>query len=92
MKLHRSKTMVANWLLLSFVGVYASYASYFHGALDTIYGLPSVVAAGMLMWIKSDPSFYQQRFYRLSWWASMTALLLLLVPGALWFLNISLAG
>lgn len=84
--------MVANWLLLSFVGVYASYASYLHGQLDTIYGLPSVVAAGMLMWIKADPSYYQQRFYRFSWWASMAALLSLLLPGALWFLNVRLVG
>lgn len=90
MKLHRSKIMVGNWLMLSFVGVYASYASYFHGALDTIYGFPTVMAAAMLMWIRADASYYQQPFYRLSWWASMLALLLLLVPGALWFFKIQL--
>lgn len=78
--------MVANWLLLSFVGVVATWASYVHGHFDTIYGLPSVMAAAMLMWIRRDSEFYAQPFYKTSWLLSMLALLLLLIPGALWWL------
>lgn len=77
--------MVANWVLLSLVGVFATWASYFHGNFDTIYGLPSVAAAAMLMWIRREPDYFSQRFYQVCWQLSMAALFLLIVPGALWW-------
>lgn len=84
--------MVANWVLLSLVGVFATWASYLHGHFDTIYGLPSVVAAAMLMWIRREPEYFNQRFYQISWQLSMAALFLLLVPGALWWFGQGVAS
>ncbi len=81
MSVNQSKTMVVSWLLLSVTGVVACWASLFNGQFETIYGLPSVVGAAMLMWIRQQPKFYAQPFYRLSWQISMILLWLLLVPG-----------
>ncbi len=81
MTVNQSKTMVISWLLLSVTGVVACWASLFNGQFETIYGLPTVVGAAMLMWIRAQPDFYGQRFYRLAWQCSMILLWLLLVPG-----------
>lgn len=82
MAVNHSKTMVTSWLLLSITGVVACWASLFHGHFEIIYGLPSVVSAAMLMWIRQQPHFYAQPFYRLSWQISMILLWLLLIPGS----------
>lgn len=81
MSVNQSKSMVVSWLLLSMTGVIACWASFLNGHFETIYGLPSVIAAAMLMWIRQQPDFYSQSFYRLAWQISMILLWLLLVPG-----------
>lgn len=81
MSVNQSKTMVISWLTLSVTGVVACWASLLNGQFETIYGLPSVIGAAMLMWIRQQPEFYAMQFYRLAWQVSMILLWLLLAPG-----------
>ena len=84
MKLHFSKPVVANYLILSIVGVVASWVALFQGHYQSIYGLPSVVSTGMLMWIPKHPHLYAERFYRHAWRLSLAALGLLLLAVVVW--------
>ena len=81
MSVNQSKTTVLSWLLLSMTGVVASWASLIHDQFAFIYALPSLASAVMLMWIRRQPSFYAQPFYRTSWQVSIILVWLLIIPG-----------
>ncbi len=81
MDANRGKGMVMSWLLLSLVGVVATWSGFLAGELNTIYGLPTAIATYMLFWIRRDNNFYQQPYYRFSWQLNVVFCLLLLFPG-----------
>lgn len=81
MDANRGKGMVMSWLLLSFVGVVATWSGFLAGELNTIYGLPTAIATYMLFWIRRDQAYYAQPYFRYCWQVNVLFCIALLFPG-----------
>ncbi len=92
MDANRGKGMVMSWLLLSLVGVVATWSGFLAGELNTIYGLPTAIATYMLFWIRREPFYYQQLFYRVCWQLNVTFCLFLLFPGMYQIVRLAMHG
>jgi hypothetical protein len=82
-KLSRSKSTVVSYLVLALFGVVASWLSWFNQDFRVEYSVPAVFATLMLFWIRNNPTYYAQPFYRNSWRLNTLLLWLTALPGLL---------
>jgi hypothetical protein len=82
-KLSRSKSTVVSYLVLALFGVVASWLSWFNQDFRVEYSVPAVFATLMLFWIRNNPTYYAQPFYRNAWRLNTLLLWLTALPGLL---------
>ncbi len=83
MQLSRSKSTVVSYLALSFLGVVASWLSWFNGEFRLEYAAPGMFATLLLFWIRINPEYYAKPFYKNAWRLNSVFLFLTSLPG-LW--------
>ncbi|MBU1437346.1 MAG: hypothetical protein KJ930_12535 [Gammaproteobacteria bacterium] len=83
MKVSRSKSTVVSYLVLALFGVVASWLSWFNQDFRVEYSVPAVFATLMLFWIRNNPTYYAQPFYRNAWRLNTLLLWLTALPGLL---------
>lgn len=83
MQLNRSKTTVISYLALAFLGVVASWLGWYNADVRLEYSAPTLFATLMLFWIRTNPSFYANSFYKSAWRLNIVMLLLAFLPALL---------
>lgn len=81
MQLSRSKTTVFSYLLLALFGMVASWLSWYNQSFRMEYSVPVIFATLMLYWIRKNPVYYAQPFYRHAWHLNTLLLCLTAIVG-----------
>ncbi len=88
MQLSRSKTSVSSWLLFAFCCLVASAISLNAGVFELTYAVPALAICSTLYWIRTEPHYYRQTFYRRAWHLNLLLLSLLALLILAWYLGL----